>query len=661
MRLFVIPTALTVSLILSAGTMPPHDISSRFYEAIRNNDISAVRSLIRSAGVDVRDRRGTTPLMYAAAVGSREMLTTLISAGADVNAKNAFNATALLWCTGDLEKVRALLSKGATVNARSHVGRTPLLIAAIQDGNSSVVRLLLENGADVSVQDSGGVTPVEAAALGSDVETIKALLAKGALADAKDAFGLTALAFTSLNGTAEVARLLIQKGADVNAVSKDSLDIVKNGPIALGLLTPLQLATTFSNYEVAEVLLQSGARVDQPDVRGMTPLALAFASDHPDPRIVRLLLGNGANPNLKSRMGETTFDWARKYRDSQMLQALGAPPEQAGARPQPVAPSVTDQPQTRPAIRQAVEGSVALLQQTSGEFLQRGGCVACHAQNLTGMAVSVARSQGAKVNVTKEEEQTRNLLSLRGGLDQTLIQLVEPPPAVSGIQYTLLHLNASSVPASFETDAMVIYVATQQRKEGNWPNNESKRPPLADGDFATTARGIRCLRVYGLPGRQSEFDDRIERGNAWLKRATPITTEDRVMQLLGIKWGSNTYPEKRLDELLALQQINGGWAQTKTLPTDAYATGQVLYALHELGISPANPVYKRGVTFLLRTRLDDGSWHVKTRAAGFQPYFQSGFRHEHDQWISAAGTAWATMGLAYAIPGDAKPKIQTNH
>jgi len=39
---------------------------------------------------------------------------------------------------------------------------------------------------------------------------------------------------------------------------------------------------------------------------------------------------------------------------------------------------------------------------------------------------------------------------------------------------------------------------------------------------------------------------------------------------------------------------------------------------------------------------------VLTPMAGFQPYFQSGFPHDHDQWISQARTAMATIALTFA-------------
>jgi hypothetical protein len=63
----------------------------------------------------------------------------------------------------------------------------------------------------------------------------------------------------------------------------------------------------------------------------------------------------------------------------------------------------------------------------------------------------------------------------------------------------------------------------------------------------------------------------------------------------------------------------------------------------------ADPVYQRGVDYLLRSQAADGSWHVKSRSIWLQPYFESGFPHGQDQFISAAGTAWASMALAAAV------------
>jgi hypothetical protein len=40
---------------------------------------------------------------------------------------------------------------------------------------------------------------------------------------------------------------------------------------------------------------------------------------------------------------------------------------------------------------------------------------------------------------------------------------------------------------------------------------------------------------------------------------------------------------------------------------------------------------------------------VRSRALKFQPYFDGGFPYEHDQWISAMATGWATAALALGL------------
>ena len=86
------------------------------------------------------------------------------------------------------------------------------------------------------------------------------------------------------------------------------------------------------------------------------------------------------------------------------------------------------------------------------------------------------------------------------------------------------------------------------------------------------------------------------------------------------------------------------------MKSDAYATGQALYALnHGARIAASQEAYRKGVDFLLRTQLEDGSWYVRRRGFGFQPYFDYGFPRGRDQFISAAATSWAVMGLSAAI------------
>ena len=58
--------------------------------------------------------------------------------------------------------------------------------------------------------------------------------------------------------------------------------------------------------------------------------------------------------------------------------------------------------------------------------------------------------------------------------------------------------------------------------------------------------------------------------------------------------------------------------------------------------------YLRGVKFLLRTQETDGSWLVPSRAVPRNGYLESGSPHGKHQFVSFAGTCWATMALVLA-------------
>jgi hypothetical protein len=168
---------------------------------------------------------------------------------------------------------------------------------------------------------------------------------------------------------------------------------------------------------------------------------------------------------------------------------------------------------------------------------------------------------------------------------------------------------------------------------------------MGDGDFSRTAMAIRFCRCM-VRRVAIELQQRIQRGR-WLVTAT---TEDLNMQLLGLKWAGAVRrgTDAGLRRLMQSQREDGGWAQTADLASDAYATGQALYTLHELGVAVKDAAYRHGVQYLLQTQAADGSWFVKSRVAKFQPYFETSFPYGHDQWISSAATGWATLALSYA-------------
>jgi hypothetical protein len=233
------------------------------------------------------------------------------------------------------------------------------------------------------------------------------------------------------------------------------------------------------------------------------------------------------------------------------------------------------------------------------------------------------------------------------------LQSLNPGGGANRLAENLLGLKAAGLPADTIVDSAIVDVAECQEPDGSWAAGEVQlRPPLSQSDFASTARAVRALSVYPIPARKAEFDRRLAAARAWFKKAKPVTNDDFSMRLSGLTWsgGSAGDIEKAAKELLALQRADGGWGGLPNLGSDAYATGVALVSLVESkAVRVSEEPYRRGIAYLLSTQFPDGSWHVRSRAIKFQPYFESKFPFGHDQWISAAGTAWAVQAIAMSV------------
>lgn len=494
-------------------------------------------------------------------------------------------------------------------------------------------------------------TALIAATEGNDLETIRLLVDAGLDVNAASLPGFTPLMNAAANNNIAAAKLLLAKGAKVNAVSAAGGETVKHGTIALGNFTPLLLASVYGPAEMVKILLDAGADVNAQDVRGMTPLMIAVATDRQDPEIIRALLAKGADVKIKSKAGETVLDWARKIGPKPAMEAL----KNAGAT-ETGSPAIQVSAPAPVALKPAVERGIALLEKTSDKFFVTGGCAACHSQNVTDFAVGVARPKGIHVDEQAALGRQKLNKAFFGAMGPMLLERTDTPGSPDLPMYALAAMASTGYAPDRMTDAMVANVAAQQLSDGRMHLGGVARPPIEDGDIFRTALGIRVMKVYGPPGRAAEMEERIERARKWLLSAKTVTAEDRGMQLLGLRWAGAD--EKKLQQLakviLSDQRADGGWAQRAELQSDAYATGQSLYALAlGGGVAPAEASYQKGVKYLLSTQHADGSWYVRSRAPKFQPYFESGFPYGHDQWISSMATGWATAALALAIDAPA--------
>jgi squalene cyclase len=195
------------------------------------------------------------------------------------------------------------------------------------------------------------------------------------------------------------------------------------------------------------------------------------------------------------------------------------------------------------------------------------------------------------------------------------------------------------------------YLKARQIPDGSWAYAAGDtRPPICEDHIGQTALALRALQLYAPKTDKAAYEKAILLAAKWIAKAEPKTHVDRIWRLFGLAWAAKDKEaiRKGVRDLVTLQRPDGGWLDFPSMESNAYTTGQTLVALQTAGLPLSDSAYQRGVQFLLQTQLEDGSWYVQTRALGFQPYFESGFPHGVDQFLSAAATSWATMALALA-------------
>src|SRR5215831_12407427 len=609
-------------------------------EALRKGDR---RTFMKYAAEDpkllnARGPEGATPFMYAVLYSDAPMLERLLKQGADPNKQNDANATALMWAAVDPGKTKVLLDHGAEVNARSDDSRTPLMVAATRQGNSATVRLLLENGANPNPNpkpaDAG--SPLIDASNAGDPEMMQLLISRGA--DVK-AVGAATMVSSIFNRCVKCLDLIVAKDPDKGAFTAA---LIGTAP--------------FADAASVRLLLDHGAIVNAVDPFGRTALMYAAVSDLLPLDSVKLLVEHGADVNAKdnhklgSDSGLTVLDIAKSHGHTPVVDYL----EKAGAKSTPqTMPSL--KPLASNTVQAAVQRSLPLLQLADSGFTPRTGCISCHNDSLEAMTMGMARRSGFRVDEQMAARQVQanlsNIERFRDRLRQGVyVAQVNDNFGFGILAYLLVGLEAEHYKPDLSTDTVAMYIKMHQMADGHWELGlGSPRPPLCSGYISTTVLAMRALQLYAPKTDKEAYDKSIEMASAWIAKATPTVDEDRVWRLIGLVWaGKKAAAQKAMSEIVALQRPDGGWSDMASMESTSYATGKALVALQFAGFSTTGPVYQRGVQFLLNTQQEDGSWYVRSRAMGFQPYFDAGFPYAFDQWISAAGTAWATMALTLA-------------
>jgi len=318
----------------------------------------------------------------------------------------------------------------------------------------------------------------------------------------------------------------------------------------------------------------------------------------------------------------------------------------SGAFAEDVVPSTAN-------IKAAVKKSLPLLETAArGSMEKRKQCFTCHNQALPIMALTTARSRGFTIDAENLRQQLQftadflaknrtNYLAGKGQGGQAL---------TAG--YALWTLEMGGWKRDATTDAVAEYLLTFQKDLDHW-KPQTIRPPSEESLFTVSYVALRGLKTFGVAGQQERIARRTEQVRKWTTTTLADKTEDRVFRIQALRIvGSGPDEIRRASqELIKTQRADGGWAQLADMESDTYATGTALVALHQAGgIATTDPAYRNGLRFLLAKQLEDGSWHVPSRSEPIQTFYESGYPHGPDQFISIAAAGWATTALALTLP-----------
>ena len=199
------------------------------------------------------------------------------------------------------------------------------LLDAVVEGDLTTVELLVSQGANINYNDPWGNCAVFSAAWEGDTKALDLYFSLGASIELEDNNPLCNAAF---NGKLESVKWLIEKGANPNFSFKNTGENALHYAIC-------KTSEIDERTEIVKVLVDAGTDVNKKTnkgavtlcfmrdayLKGETPLHRAAA--YGNERIIKLLLGAGANPSEKDANGDSPISWGSWHlRNSDVLRLL---------------------------------------------------------------------------------------------------------------------------------------------------------------------------------------------------------------------------------------------------------------------------------------------------------------------------------------------------
>lgn len=309
----------------------------------------ASKIMIQMPGIELNmlDRRGKSPLHYAAAASDTTISRGLIAGGAKLSRVDLNHATALMYALDDgmVETIDLLIADGASCVGVDKEGRSTLHYAVSRDW-VSIIERLVENGADINRSDNSGILPIHLAALYGNPKLVRWFMDQPDIQINKKSYNGDSIIFWTAKGRQNNILELLSPAANVEMSLKDKfernilhvtipwaepeliqqileLNIVRLDAKDHTGTTCLHRAAQDASNETFGLVLEEyrsrGLNIDEVDAKGRT--ALHYAAMNGPYAVQRLLLGK-ADQKIRDDDGQLPLDMAILWHKIEVLLVL---------------------------------------------------------------------------------------------------------------------------------------------------------------------------------------------------------------------------------------------------------------------------------------------------------------------------------------------------